>query len=56
MATAATEADTLKQAIKQYALDQGVGTIAGCFYLLEACPVGREADGGMPPEEAADEV
>jgi epoxyqueuosine reductase len=35
------------------ALVQGVGTIAGCFHCLEACPAGREAEAKPTSEEAA---
>lgn len=32
------------------ALVQGVGTIAGCFHCLEACPVGRDENHAKPEE------
>jgi epoxyqueuosine reductase len=35
------------------ALVQGVGTIAGCFHCLAACPVGRELDAGDHEETNA---
>jgi epoxyqueuosine reductase len=35
------------------ALVQGVGTIAGCFHCLQACPVGREPGEHPPLEEVA---
>jgi hypothetical protein len=35
------------------ALVQGVGTIAGCFHCLAACPVGHEPDDGAHEETNA---